>query len=238
MFGKVVERIAARYKYGLTATPSRSDTLINAMYAILGCSLNGDFAPTHVIEKDKTNTLTAKHIKVELDTPFSYATLDESGALDYSALVDYLGHDTARNNAIVNNVINVMKTHKKQLVLCKRIEQCETLNKMLQDKGINSVLLVGKVTNKKRKEILNGLIDWNVIVATESLMKEGIDVPELSCLHWAMVVTDKVAAIQSAGRIERVFEGKPEPEIYDYVDMHYPYCVGKYKKRIAFLKKR
>lgn len=238
MFGKVIEKIAARYKYGLTATPSRSDTLLPSMYAMLGCNLDGDFKPLFVIEKEKTNTLTAKHVRIDLDTPFSYATLDESGMFDYAALIDFLGNDKNRNEAIVDNIIKVMDIHKKQLVLCNRIDQCETINKMLQERGINSVLLIGKVSDKKRKDILNSNIDWNVIVATLSLAKEGLDIPELSCLHWAMVIGDKVATIQSAGRIERICEGKPEPVIYDYVDKNYPYCLGKYKCRVTFLRKR
>lgn len=238
MFGKVVERISARYKFGLTATPNRSDTMIKCMYAILGCTLKGEFEPIHIIEKEKTNTLTAKHIRVDLDTPFSYDSLDESGMLDYAGLVECLGQNKERNLAIVNNVIKVMEKHQKQLVLCSRKEQCETINNMLQERGVKSVLLMGDVSDGKRKKILNSVIDWNVIVATTSLAKEGLDVPELSCLHWAMVIGDKVATIQSAGRIERVCEGKPYPEIYDYVDINYPYCIGKYKKRVAFLRKR
>ena len=234
----VVGNIAARYKYGLTATPNRSDTMIKAMYAILGCNLKGEFAPVHIIEKDKTNTLTAKHIRFDLNTPFSYDSLDESGMLDYNGLIEFLGHNQDRNSAIVNNVIKVMDKHKKQLVLCMRKDQCETINNMLQEKGVKSVLLMGDVAKGKRKKILTGVTDWNVIVGTVSLVKEGLDVPELSCLHWAMVIGDKVATIQSAGRIERVFEGKPEPEIYDYVDVNYPYCIGKWKKRVAFLRKR
>lgn len=238
MFGKVVEAIKARYKYGLTATPNRSDTLIKSMFAILGCNTRGEFEPLFSIEKEKTNTLTAKHIKVELDTPFSYETLDEAGQFIYPALIEVLGHDQKRNQAIVDNVVKVKNIHKKQLVLCQRIDQCEIINDMLVKRGVKSVLLVGKVKNKKRKAILNGITDWEVVVATLSLCKEGLDMPELSCLHWAMVVSDKVATIQSAGRIERVCEGKPDPEIYDYVDINYPYCVGKYKKRISFLKNR
>ena len=238
MFGKVVESIAARYKFGLTATPNRSDTLIKSMYAILGCSPEGKFEPMFEIEKSKTNTLTAKHIKFDLDTPWSYECLNEDGTFNYMALVEYLGQNEDRNVAIVNNVIKVMDKHKKQLVLCNRIDQCETINQMLVDRGIESVLLVGSVTKKNRKQILSMERPWNVVVATTSLCKEGLDLPELSCLHWAMVIGDKTATIQSAGRVERVFEGKPEPEIYDYVDINYPYCVGKYKKRVAFLKKR
>lgn len=238
MFGKVVEKIPARYKYGLSATLTRSDTLINAMYAILGCNLQGEFRPIFKIAKDKTNTLIAQHTRVDLDTPFSYETLDESGMLDYAALVNYLGSNEKRNLDIVQNVAKAAQIHKKQLVLCLRIDQCETIHKMLLQKGIKSVLLVGKVTDKRRKEILNGITDWEVIVATVALAKEGLDVPELSCLHWGMVISDKVATIQSAGRIERVFEGKPDPVIYDYVDVNYPYCLGKYKKRAGFLKRR
>lgn len=238
MFGKVVEKVSARYKYGLSATLTRSDTLIKAMYAILGCNTYGEFSPVFKIRKDKTNTLTAKHIRVDLDTEFDYSTLDESGMLNYPALVEFLGSNEKRNRTIVDNVIKVMEKHKKQLVLCQRIDQCETIHQMLLQKGIKSVLLVGKVTNKRRKEILNGVTDWNVIVATISLAKEGLDVPELSCLHWGMVISDKVATVQSVGRIERVYEGKPEPEVYDYVDTNYPYCLGKYKKRVTFLKRR
>lgn len=235
---KILNRVAARYKYGLSATLTRADTLIKSMYAYVGTNTKGEFSPVFTIKKDKTNTLIAKHNRIDLNTPFSYDTLDESGMFVYPALVEFLGNNIERNSIIVDNVIKAMEKHKKQLVLCQRKEQCETINKMLQDRGIKSVLLMGNVTNKKRKEILNGITDWNVIVATLSLAKEGLDVPELSCLHWGMVISDKVATIQSAGRVERVFEGKPEPEIYDYVDVNYPYCLGKYKKRVAFLKKR
>lgn len=238
MHTKILNNISARYKYGLSATLTRADTLIKSMYAYVGCNTEGEFAPVFKIEKDKTNTLTAKHIRVDLDTPFDYCTLCEDGSFDYPALIEFLGQNEARNKAIVSNVIKTLEKHKKQLILCQRIDQCETINKMLIDKGVNSVLLVGKVTKKKRNEILGGNKDWNVIVATMALAKEGLDVPELSCLHWGMVVSDKVATIQSAGRIERVFEGKPEPEIYDYVDVNYPYCIGKWKKRVTFLRKR
>ena len=235
---KILESVAARYKYGLSATLTRADTLIKSMYAYVGCDLNGDFLPVFRIEKDKTNTLIAKHIRIDLETPWTYDVLDTDGSFLYSALVDYLGQNEERNQRIVSDSIKALEKHKKQLILCQRIDQCETIHAMLQEKGINSVLLVGKVTKKKRQEILTGAKDWNVIVATYALAKEGLDVPELSLLIYGMITSDKVATIQSAGRVERVFEGKPEPEIYDYVDVNYPYCVGKYKKRAMWLRRR
>lgn len=238
MFAKVIEKIPARYKYGLSATLVRADTMINSMYALIGCNLDGEFKPVWTIAKEKTNTLIAKHIRVDLDTPWTYSVLCDDGSFDYMSLIDYLSTNKERNEKIVENIIKTLETHKKQIVLCQRIEQCETINNLLVEHGVNSVLLVGKVTKKKRQEILNRNVNWNVIVATYSLAKEGLDVKELSCLHWAMLTCDKVSTVQSAGRIERVCEGKPYPEIYDYVDMEFPYCVGKYKKRAGYLRRR
>ena len=53
-----------------------------------------------------------------------------------------------------------------------------------------------------------------------------------------MLNSNKVDTIQSVGRIERVCEGKPDPEVYDYVDVKYPYCIGKHKKRVNWLRRR
>lgn len=238
MFGRVIEAIPARYKYGLSATPQRGDTLTKSIYTTLGCNLSGDFLPVFTIAKEKTNTLRAKHIKYDLDTPWDYSVLSEDGTFDYMALLDFLGHNKKRNEEIINNVINVLPKHQKQIVLCQRVEQCEEIYNELLKRGIKSVLLVGKVKKKVREAILHGEVDYNVIVGSYSLVKEGIDIPELSCLHWAMLTGNKVDTIQSAGRIERVCIEKPDPEIYDYVDINYPYCVGKYKKRVSYLKRR
>ena len=43
MFAKVISKIPARYKYGLTATPTRSDGMIKAMYCYIGTDKDGDF---------------------------------------------------------------------------------------------------------------------------------------------------------------------------------------------------
>ena len=238
MFAKIIEKVPARYKFGLSATPERSDTMGKTMYTLIGGNVLGEFEPVFTIDKSKTNTLQATHVRVDLDTPWSYECLNEDGTFNYMTLLDVLGRNEERNLAIVEHVVKSLDVHKKQLVLCQRIEQCELIHNMLLEKGVASVLLVGKVTKKKRVEILNRLVDYNVIVGSYALAKEGLDLKELSCLHWAMLTSNKTDAIQSVGRIERVCEGKPQPVVYDYVDKNYPYCVGKYKKRVSWLKRR
>ncbi len=239
MFGKVLEKIPARHKYGLTASKNRNDSLTKTIYATVGCNPAGEFAPVWFIKKSDTATLTAEHVKVELDTPFCYEMLNPDGTFNFPALVDYLAENQERNATIVDKIVECANVpENKQLVLCSRISQCETLHNMLLEKGIKSELLVGKVTSKKREKILKEQVDWQVIVATVSLAKEGLDLPNLNILHLASCIGNESDTIQSVGRIERFKEGKGTPVAYDYVDMHIPYLVSRYKKRVNWLRRR
>ena len=238
MFGKVISRIPARYKYGLTASDKRNDTLTKSMYATVGCNPQGEFEPTWRIDREDANTLTAKHEKVELDTPFNYCMLNDDGTFNFNNLVDYIAFNEERNKIICDKVQELTKENRKQLILCSRVDQCKLLNEMLQEKGVNSVLLIGKVSNKQRQAILNQSVDWQVIVATVSLAKEGLDVVDLDTLHLVSCLANKSDTVQSVGRIERVKEGKKEPIVYDYVDIKIPYLVSKWKKRVTWLRRR
>lgn len=238
MFVKVIEKIPARYKFGLTASDSRNDSLTKTMYTTIGCNMLGEFKPVCTIDREDANTLTAEHIRFDLDTPFSYDMLNEDGSFNYVGLVDYISQNEERNNKIIDNIVEQDKDGRKQLVLCSRIEQCETIHQKLIEKSIKSVLLVGKVSAKKREEILTGKSDWNVIVATVSLAKEGLDVKQLDTLHLVSCLGNKSDTVQSVGRIERVCDGKKEPKVFDYVDKKIPYLVGKFKKRASWLKRR
>lgn len=237
-FMKIITKIPARYKFGVTASDSRNDTLTKSMYATVGCNPKGEFEPTWRIDRKETRTLTAQHVKVELDTPFSYCMLNDDGSFNYNNLIDYIATYEPRNELICNKIAELVKEGRKQLVLCARIEQCELLHNKLLEKGIKSVLLVGKVSAKKREAILTEQTEWNVIVATVSLAKEGLDVVRLDTLHLVSCLGNKSDTIQSAGRIERVCDNKKEPIVFDYVDINIPYLTSKYKKRVNWLKRR
>jgi len=238
-FTKIISKIPARYKYGLTATPSRGDTLIKTMYTTIGCNTNGEFAPTFKIDRSKTNTLTASHSIVPIDIEMSFDFLNADGTFDYNKLIDFLSENHCRNRLICEKIVEVKNSegNHKQLVLCHRVEHCEYLHNELTKLGLNSKLLVGKVSTKKRKEILSST-DFDVIVGTYSLAKEGLDVPILSDLHLTTPQKNKAIVVQSVGRIERVCDNKPSPVVYDYVDVQIPYCLGAYKKRKNQIKNR
>lgn len=242
MFGKVLSNIPARYKYGLTATPKRADNMIKAMYIYIGASNNGLFDATFKIDRSKVKTIEAIHEKVELVSSFTpemlYEITDTSGMIVYNKLITYLTNDNNRTEKIIQNVIAMDKEGRKQAILCSRVEHCKYIVDRLQELGYKAQLCVGKTTAKKREAILTQQIDWNIVVSTYSLLKEGVSVKDFDTLHLATPIKDKSTIVQCAGRIERYKENKLQPIVFDYVDVDIPYCEKRYIDRRRALKRR
>lgn len=241
MFGKVLSNIPARVKIGLTATPARSDGLIRSMYAYIGTNLDGNFLPTYKVDRKEVNTMVAEHIPVELNNGYEfrlYEFCDTSGMIVYNKLIAALSDDLGRTRQIVDNVAKCALQGRKQVVLTLRVEHCKQIVQMLNSKGVKAVLCTGSVKAKDRKAILNQEVQWDVLVATYSLLKEGVSIKELDTLHLATPVKDKSMVVQSVGRIERFLPDKKQPIVYDYVDMDIPYCTKAYNARKRALKTR
>lgn len=240
MFQKVVENIPARYKYGLTATPARADSLIDTMYMILGMSRNGEFEPTYKIDKECVKTIVAHHEKVELltDIPYDSDVYDVDGTIIYNELINFLSQDIERNNIIINNIAFRNREKRKQIALCHRVNQCNLLYSRLKELGINVEVITGDTPSKKRKELLKEDNSWDVLVATYSLLKEGVSIKALDTLHFVTPAKDKSTVVQCVGRIERHLENKKQPIVYDYVDVNIDYCNKAYTKRKRDIKKR
>ena len=238
MFQKILDNISARYKFGLSATAYRADSLTKTMYTTLGMNPMGTFEPIYTVARDRINTLTAEHVRIDVETPFSYDTLNTDGTMDYNLLIDYLSENELRNETIINKVMECSQEGRKQALLCLRVNHCELLYEKLKEKGLRVELITGKTAAKKRENALNETDNWDVIVSTISLFKEGINIKALDSVHLCSPAKDKSAVIQSCGRCERVLEGKKEPKFFDYVDINFPYCLGAYKKRVRHLKDR
>lgn len=238
MFQKVLSNLKCRYKFGLSATPFRNDSLGRTIYTNLGMNMLGKFEPIYTVSRDLTNTLTAEHVRIDVETPFSYDTLNTDGTMDYNCLIDYLSENELRNEAIINKVMECSQEGRKQALLCLRVAHCELLYEKLKEKGLRVELIAGKTAAKKREQALNETDNWDVIISTISLFKEGINIKALDSVHLCSPAKDKSAIIQACGRCERVLEGKKEPKFFDYVDVNFPYCLGAYKKRKSYLKNR
>lgn len=249
-FSQILNSIKARYKFGLTATPSRSDDLIKTMYMYLGCNKQGELKPYYVVPSSVVKTVESIHLRHDLETisdEKKYTTyIKRTGKdgkekkvplIDYGKLIDYLISIDSRFEQISNNVLMNSLDNRKQVILCSRLEEIDKyydiLSKHLKVKKINS-----KTKAKERNEILNHPENWNVLIATYSLLKEGTNIPSLDTLHLATPIVAKNNIIQCAGRIERVYTGKKQPVIFDYVDYNIDYLKIAFFRREKSLKER
>lgn len=225
-FYKVVNSINCRYKYGLSATLNRSDNLISTLFTIIGDVLY------QIKETDVGNRIIkAVYEPIHLDLKYDEESYTyEDGRINWHELLNVLADDKERNNVIINNIIKYLG--RKQLVLTHRINHVNYLVDELNKRGIVASAITGSMPFYRRN------YDAEVLVATFSLAKEGLDIPELSVLHLATPQKDYTTTRQSVGRVERNYEGKVTPIVLDYVDDDIPYCVSCFKRRKGIILRR
>ena len=235
-FYKVLNSLAARHKYGLSATVHRSDGLIKATFALIG----------DVVYTVPTEAVADKIMKVGINPVptgigLSRACLNTDGTLNYAKLIGYLAESEARNRLIVESI--TADRDKPALILSDRLGHLETLMSMLPaDMREDAVMVSGKMTTKKGKaEREQAIADMRTgekryLFATYSLAKEGLDVPRLERLYMVTPQKDYAVITQAIGRIARTSKGKADPVVYDFVD-DIQYLVKAYKKRCTTYRK-
>lgn len=236
-FSKVLNSLAARHKYGLSATVHRADGMITATYALLG-QIAYQVPDAAVAEKVMTVSVLPRPTHQGLSREF----LDTDGTIIYAKLVNFLADRYDRNELIAADLVENRNHY--NLILSDRLSHLEYLMKHLpRDLRDQAVMVDGKMTSKKAKAMREQAIEdmrqgrKRYLFATYSLAKEGLDIPRLDRLYLATPQKDYAVITQSIGRIARTFEGKAEPVVYDYVDEGIQYLVRSYKKRCATYRK-
>lgn len=236
-YEKVLNHLAARHKYGLSATPERSDGLIKATFALLG-NVAYEVPDSAVADR----TMGVKIRPVETDFDITDECLNDDGTINYVKLIEALTTDGKRNfmiaNAIVDNIGHSC------LILSDRLDQLKDIMELLPiDMTGDCAYIDGKMQSKKAKaEREQALEDMRTgkkkyLFASYSLAKEGLDVPRLDRLFLASPCKFSAIITQAVGRVQRTFEGKETPVVYDFVDVNVGFCQGAYKKRCTSYRK-
>ena len=235
-FSKVLGSLAARHKYGLSATVHRSDGMIVATYALLGGVVYT--VPDEAVA-DKVMRVGIK--PVGTGVKISRDCLNTDGTLNYTKLITYLCEHWDRT-LFIHDCLFKERGHS-CLVLSDRLEHLENIMALLPPTmKPYAVMISGKMTSKKGKaEREQALEDMRTgkkkyLFATYSLAKEGLDIPCLERLFMVTPQKDYAVITQSIGRIARVCEGKADPICYDFVD-DIGYLVKSYKKRCTTYRK-
>lgn len=236
MFYKVMNNLAARHKYGLSATVHRSDGLIRSTFAVLG-PVAYQVPDEAVAEK----TMKVRILPRETGVKATLACMDTDGTIDYQKLISYLVDSQKRNDMIVQDLVKNQDHH--NLILSDRLEHLHRLMSALPEElREQAVMIDGSMTSKKAKAArVLALEDMRAgrkryLFASFGLAKEGLDIPRLDRLYMALPKKDYAVVTQSIGRIARTAEGKAEPVCYDYVD-NIQFCMNQYKRRRAHYRK-
>lgn len=236
MFYRVMNSLAARYKYGLSATVHRSDGMIRSTFAVLG--------PVEYRVPDEAvadKTMKVRIVQRDTGIEISRYCLDTDGTLDYGKLIPYLTGNSQRNEMIVKDLLNNAVCW--NLVLSDRLEHLRTLMDLLPEEyRLFAVMIDGSMTSKAGRAAREKAIEdmrngkKHFLFASYSLAKEGLDIPRLDRLYMTTPKKDFAVVTQSIGRIARVFQGKGDAICYDYVD-DIQFCQNQYKRRRAHYKK-
>ena len=232
MFSKVLNNLAAQYKYGLSATLHRADGLIKCTYALVG-------GVAYTVPDSVVNTMRVEIQKKETGVQISRKCLDTDGTLCYAKLINYLAEHPARNELITLNIQELACKGHSIILLSDRVEHLNIIYNMLAKPFKEyAVILHGKVKKADRELTLDQMRnkEKHILLATYQLAKEGLDVPCLDRLLLATPVKDYAIVVQSVGRIARVCDGKGTPVVYDYVD-DIGYLQGMWKKRCTHYRK-
>lgn len=213
MFSKVLSNLAARYKYGLTATPKRSDGLTQCMFSLLG---------EKVAEIDKSQVATTcpvmiRFVETEYKPDYDVIT-NPDGTINYSEYITNVSQDCERNKLIADTVKVLNGT---VLVLTDRVEHERSLAEALAS-GTNATVArkLSYAKKSERKEMLDGLRrkEYKVMIATYALAKEGLDIPSLDNIVFATPQKNESTVVQSVGRVARSATGKTHGTVVDIVD--------------------
>lgn len=230
MFYRVMSSLAARYKYGLSATVHRSDGLIKSTFAVLG-DVKYQVPDEAVSEK----TMQVRILRRDTGVKINRCCLDTDGTLVYSKLMDYLTENEKRSSRILEDLIR-NKDHYNLILSDRLLHLRQIMAAMPFEIRQYAVMIDGSMTSKKaraeRARAIEALKsgDKHFLFASYSLAKEGLDIPRLDRLFLTTPKKDYAVVTQSIGRIARVFDGKTDAVCYDYVD-DIQFCENQWKRR-------
>ena len=233
-FEMILKNVNAEFVYGLSATPERKDGHHPIIFMHCGPIRFRDDA------KKQAEKRPFEHYIIPRFTSFRIHSLNEKTENDwtinelYAALVT----NESRNQQITDDVIECYKNGRNCLVLTERIEHVKILSAEIGKTIPDVISVTGGMGTKETRDTLERITTAPtdkpiVLVASGRFIGEGFDEPRLDTMFLAMPISWKGTLQQYAGRLHRLFKGKNEVLIYDYVDIHVQVFEKMYNRRLS-----
>lgn len=248
---KIIGAFNAKYRIGVSATPDRKDDKFEFALAVLGEVFHEDKEE----ELLKAGVLVKPRVQmVRTDFQFHYwpshsverrehclvPKCKKSGKQahshrdNYQQLKNAIVSDHDRNQLVAEEIVGVANSGKHiQLVISDEIRHLDAIEEAIISTllGLPIYRLTGKVNGKKREEVLEAIERDDACIILATVAKEGLDIPKIDRIHLPFPSGNPKVTEQKVGRGTRVFDGKVDTVILDYVDPHVKKLLAQFKKR-------
>jgi len=230
---ELLQKVDAKYVYGVSATPKRGDSLDKIIYMMLGPLRHKFTALERAEEQGIGHYFIPRYTRV-VDT-------DESKD-DINRAYGLISSSNVRNEMIASDVRECITSGHTPVILTKYKEHAKLLYDGLQGSADHVFILYGDNTDKENADIRMALKavpkdESLILVATGQKIGEGFDFPRLDVLMLAAPVSFEGRLEQYVGRLNRDYEGKEAVFVYDYIDFHIRYFDNMYAKRLRTYRK-
>lgn len=228
-FEQILKKARAHYVLGLTATPIRKDGHHPIILMQCGPIRHRVSSKSQIKESRMQHRVCTRH------TTFCFTERNITQSINdvYTALVS----DENRNEQIFNDVLSALDNKRVPLLLTERTQHLEWFANRLRKFVKHVFVLQGGMKRSQRQEIFKALSELSdsedrIILATGKYIGEGFDDPKLDTLFLALPISWQGTLQQYVGRLHRLYEGKQDVIVYDYIDHHVPVLAKMYQKRM------
>ena len=238
-WSEVINQFRARYRYGVTATLRRGDSLEVITHRVIGPTLyqvprnaveasGGVIIPAlRVIRTGIESEVWQKHQErdkawKELSKQYKERGMREpqKPLAPYADILREIIESQQRNELILNTLKKECPGHC-SLVLSKRVEHCGYLANMLAEiaPSLKIATIHGKMGKKQREETIEKMKTGKLdVLFAVNIAKEGLDIPRLDRLFLMCSGRNEAEIEQMVGRIQRAYPGKDGAVVFDFVD--------------------
>lgn len=139
---KIINRFAAKYRFGVSANHERKD----------GLQFLTEDAFGQVVHKAVEKDTDSKILSEIYFYPTNYADYEYEFDKNYSAMITRMSLDSGRNKLILQRCFNKVKLKKQVMILVQRKEQAFLLASALEKKDLKVGILAGAITEKDIKD--------------------------------------------------------------------------------------
>jgi superfamily II DNA or RNA helicase len=202
-FTQVVNKLPAKYRIGLSATPTRSDGLTEAMFDVMGNYIvegtNPDLLKVNIVRMQQLTTVT----KGSKDSAITMWSNFYKQPKVIAPTVKATQHMLRLNRAV--------------LVYATQVSVQEELKSSLKELGISSEIINQKTKQSERKELLNKFEAREIdVLIAGTILQKGISVHRLDTIINHSNHT-KESLEQLVGRLRRPHKEKKPPIFIDFL---------------------